>query len=83
MSLSRFGALKLRQAGDEDDVDGLSFYSKSVISFNEQETRGSSSWVAGGKSKVKGKAKNECVVCSEIRDSMEVPCQQDMCDETC
>lgn len=81
MSLSRFGALKLRQADDEDDVDGLSCYSKSVISFNEQEIRGISSWVAGGnvgKSKVKGKAKNECVACSEIRDSMQVPCQQDM-----
>lgn len=56
--LSRFGSLNLRQADDEDDVDGLSCYGESVVSLNEQEIGESPSWVAGrNTSKFKGKGK--------------------------
>ena len=78
--LSRFGSFNLRQA--EDDVDGLSCYGESVVSLNEQEIGESSSWVAGRnitKSKEKWKVKNECVACSEIRDTMQVSCQHHYC----
>lgn len=71
--LSRFGSLNLQQAGNEDDVDGLSCYSESIILFNEQDNGESSAWVTRrnmGESKGNGKAKNECVACSEIRNTL-------------
>lgn len=84
--LSRFGRLNIRQAKDEnenkDERDGQSCYGESVFSFNEVETGESSSWAAGqetGKSKGKGKFKNECVACNEVRDTVQVPCQHQYC----
>ena len=82
--LSRFGSLNIPQADDddEDDDEGVSCYGESIISFNEQEISESSSWVAGrnlGYSKGRGKTKNECVACSEIRDTVQVPCQHHYC----
>ena len=82
--LSRFGSLNILQADDEDACDGLSCYGESVISFHEQEIGESSSWAAGrkiGKYTGKGKAKNECVACSEIQETVQVPCQHHYCKE--
>ena len=80
--LSRFGSLNLRQTDNEDDVDDLSCYGESIISFNEQDTGESSAWATGrttGTFKGNGKAKNECVACSEIRNTLQAPCQHHYC----
>lgn len=80
--ISRFGSLNIRRVDDEEDDDGLSCYGESVVSFNDEETGESSSWAAGRKmrlSKGKDKVKNECVGCSEIRETMQAPCQHHYC----
>lgn len=80
--LLKFGSLNFR-ADDENDEEFLSCYSDT---FSEQEIGESSSWAAGrnkdeikGKGKGKGKATNECVACSEFRDTLQAPCQHHWC----
>lgn len=77
--LFRFSSLNIRQAHDEDENDVVSNCGDSIISFKEQEASESSSWAAGRKT---GKAKNECVACSENRYTVQVPCQHNYC-KTC
>lgn len=83
--LSKFSSLNIRQINDEDEDDALSCYGGSITSLNEQETGESSSWAAGyrtAKFNKKRKVKNECVACSEMQYTLQLPCQHQYC-KTC
>jgi hypothetical protein len=75
--LSKFSFLNFRQVEDEDEDDWWSCCSGSI---SQQETGESSSWAAGrNKSNWTGDVKNECIACSEIEDTIQVPCQHHYC----
>lgn len=71
--LSKFSSLNTYP---EDDA--TSCYSESVVSFAGPEAGESSSWAAAQKTG-KSKTKHECVACSEVRPTVETPCQHHYC----
>lgn len=63
--VSKFGSLNIEQTDHEDDYE---------------EVEGSSSWFAG---QIRGKGnsstKNECIACTEVRNTIQAPCQHHYC----
>ncbi|KAL9103212.1 MAG: hypothetical protein Q9163_001739, partial [Psora crenata] len=81
--LSRFSSLNIRHADHDDDLEDLFWDADSVFTLDGEEAGESSSQAAArrmGRDKgMNGKAKNECVACSEIRETVQVPCQHHYC----
>ena len=71
--LSKLGSLNVCQA---EDVE--SCYGESVVSFGETEAGESSSWAAGRKTS-RTRAQHECVACTELRETIQMPCQHQYC----
>lgn len=70
--LSKFDSLNICQ------VDTMSCYSESVVSFTGAEAGESSSW-ASSRGTGKSRIRHECVVCSEIRETVQLQCQHRYC----
>ena len=75
-TLSRFSSLNICQVEDDMSRD-----SESTVSFVRSETGESSSWAAGRKT-VESRTQYECVACTELRVTLQVPCQHQYC-RTC
>lgn len=70
--LSRFDSLNICQS------DQMSCYSESVVSFTGAEAGESSSW-ASGRATGKLSTQQECIACTEIRETVQVKCQHRYC----